>query len=101
MPYVDARWLGGMLTNFKTVKTSVKRLKDMEVVVAEGGAERLIKTQGLLFQRELDKLNKSIGALIDINAMAHRLYALHVASHKNAVAQATHGRTTCEESDLT
>ncbi|KAG1078430.1 hypothetical protein G6F40_016710 [Rhizopus arrhizus] len=46
MPYVDARWLGGMLTNFKTVKTSVKRLKDMEVIVADGGAERMIKKEG-------------------------------------------------------
>src|SRR3546814_2931183 len=74
MPFVDARWLGGMLTNFKTVKTSVKRLKDMEVVVAEGGAERMIKKEGLLFQRELDKLNKSIGGIKDMNGLPDAMF---------------------------
>ncbi|HYG46117.1 MAG TPA: 30S ribosomal protein S2 [Bordetella sp.] len=88
MPYVDARWLGGMLTNFKTVKTSVKRLKDMEVVVAEGGAERMIKKEGLLFQRELDKLNKSIGGIKDMNGLPDALFVIDVGYHKIAVAEA-------------
>jgi len=61
MPYVDQRWLGGMLTNFKTVKTSIKRLKDMETTVGEGGIERMPKKESLMFQRELEKLQKSLG----------------------------------------
>ena len=88
MPYVDARWLGGMLTNFKTVKTSVKRLKDMEAVVADGGAERMIKKEGLLFQRELDKLNKSIGGIKDMNGLPDALFVIDVGYHKIAVAEA-------------
>jgi len=88
MPFVDARWLGGMLTNFKTVKTSVKRLKDMEVVVAEGGAERMIKKEGLLFQRELDKLNKSIGGIKDMNGLPDAMFVIDVGYHKIAIAEA-------------
>ena len=88
MPYVDARWLGGMLTNFKTVKTSVKRLKDMETVVAEGGAERMIKKEGLLFERELDKLNKSIGGIKDMNGLPDALFVIDVGYHKIAIAEA-------------
>ena len=88
MPFVDARWLGGMLTNFKTVKASIKRLKDMEVVVAEGGAERMIKKEGLLFQRELDKLNKSIGGIKDMTTLPDALFVIDVGYHKIAVAEA-------------
>jgi len=88
MPYVDARWLGGMLTNFKTVKTSVKRLKDMEVVVAEGGADRMIKKEGLLFERELDKLNKAIGGIKDMNGLPDALFVIDVGYHKIAIAEA-------------
>ncbi|WMD22574.1 30S ribosomal protein S2 [Achromobacter seleniivolatilans] len=88
MPFVDARWLGGMLTNFKTVKTSVKRLKDMEVIVAEGGAERMIKKEGLLFQRELDKLNKAIGGIKDMNGLPDAMFVIDVGYHKIAIAEA-------------
>lgn len=88
MPFVDARWLGGMLTNFKTVKTSVKRLKEMEAVVAEGGAERMIKKEGLLFQRELDKLNKSIGGIKDMNGLPDAIFVIDVGYHKIAIAEA-------------
>ncbi len=88
MPFVDARWLGGMLTNFKTVKTSIKRLKDMEAVVAEGGAERMIKKEGLLFQRELEKLNKSIGGIKDMTTLPDALFVIDVGYHKIAVAEA-------------
>ena len=56
MPYVDERWLGGMLTNFKTVKQSIKRLKDMEQMVEDGSIEKLAKKEALMMQRELDKL---------------------------------------------
>ena len=59
MPYVDARWLGGMMTNFKTVKSSIKRLKDMEAQKAEGTTELKIKKEALMFERELEKLSKA------------------------------------------
>lgn len=88
MPYVDARWLGGMLTNFKTVKSSIKRLKDMEVMVADGSVERLTKKEGLLFQRELDKLNKSIGGIKDMPGLPDALFVIDVGYHKIAVAEA-------------
>lgn len=88
MPYVDSRWLGGMLTNFKTVKTSVKRLKEMEALIADGGAERMIKKEGLLFQRELDKLNKSIGGIKDMAGLPDALFVVDVGYHKIAIAEA-------------
>ena len=88
MPYVDSRWLGGMMTNFKTVKTSVKRLKDMEVQQAEGATERMSKKEGLMFQRELEKLNKSIGGIKDMNTLPDALFVIDVGYHKIAVAEA-------------
>src|SRR4051794_3809940 len=59
MPYVDERWLGGMLTNFKTVKGSIKRLKEMEAMFEEGSQDRLSKKEALMAKRELEKLQKS------------------------------------------
>ncbi len=88
MPFVDSRWLGGMLTNFKTVKSSIKRLKDMEVIVAEGGTERMTKKEALMFQRELDKLNKSIGGIKDMNGLPDAIFMIDVGYHKIAVAEA-------------
>ena len=88
MPYVDSRWLGGMMTNFKTVKTSIKRLKEMEAQQAEGVTERMSKKEGLMFQRELDKLNKSIGGIKDMNNLPDALFVIDVGYHKIAVAEA-------------
>jgi len=88
MPYVDSRWLGGMMTNFKTVKTSIKRLKDMEAQQAEGATEHMTKKEGLLFQRELEKLNKSIGGIKDMNGLPDALFVIDVGYHKIAVAEA-------------
>jgi len=88
MPYVDSRWLGGMMTNFKTVKTSIKRLKEMEAQQAEGVTERMSKKEGLMFQRELDKLNKSIGGIKDMNTLPDALFVIDVGYHKIAVAEA-------------
>jgi small subunit ribosomal protein S2 len=61
VPFVDQRWLGGMLTNFKTIKTSIKRLKDMEAAIESGDVEKMSKKEALMFNRELEKLTKSIG----------------------------------------
>jgi small subunit ribosomal protein S2 len=88
MPFVDSRWLGGMLTNFKTVKSSIKRLKDMEVMIAEGHTERMSKKEGLMFQRELEKLNKSIGGIKDMNGLPDAIFMIDVGYHKIAVAEA-------------
>jgi len=87
-PYVDQRWLGGMLTNYKTIKTSIKRLKEMEQTAAEGGLERMSKKEALTFQREVDKLNKSIGGIKDMNALPDAMFVIDVGYHKIAVAEA-------------
>ncbi|MBY0235117.1 MAG: 30S ribosomal protein S2, partial [Burkholderiaceae bacterium] len=65
MPYVDQRWLGGMMTNFKTVKASLKNLKDMQAQV-EAGTQPAIKKEALMFQRDLAKLEKDIGGIQDM-----------------------------------
>ncbi|MGE4368260.1 MAG: 30S ribosomal protein S2 [Burkholderiaceae bacterium] len=88
MPYVDSRWLGGMMTNFKTVKTSVKRLKDMEIQKAEGATERMSKKEALMFDRELEKLNKAIGGIKEMNTLPDALFVIDVGYHKIAVAEA-------------
>src|SRR5271169_863400 len=88
MPYVDQRWLGGFLTNFKTIKTSIKRLKEMEQTVEEGGLERMPKKEALNFQREVEKLNKSIGGIKDMAGLPEAIFIIDVGYHKIAVAEA-------------
>ncbi|MFN7779052.1 MAG: 30S ribosomal protein S2 [Betaproteobacteria bacterium] len=88
MPYVDQRWPGGMLTNFKTIKTSIKRLKEMEQTVADNGLERMSKKEALDFQREVDKLNKAIGGIKDMNALPDAVFVIDVGYHKIAIAEA-------------
>ncbi|MCX5591694.1 30S ribosomal protein S2 [Alcaligenes endophyticus] len=88
MPYVDSRWLGGMMTNFKTVKSSIKRLKEMEAQAAEGRTETMTKKEALMFERELEKLNKSIGGIKDMNNLPDALFIIDVGYHKIAVAEA-------------
>jgi small subunit ribosomal protein S2 len=88
MPFVDQRWLGGMLTNFKTVKVSIKRLKEMEQIIADNGTERMTKKEALDFAREVEKLNKSIGGIKDMNALPDALFVIDVGYHKIAVQEA-------------
>ena len=88
-PYVDQRWLGGMLTNFKTVKQSIKRLKDMEVAVEAGELERMSKKEALMTQRELDKLQKSIGGIKDMVGLPDAIFVVDVGYHKIAVTEAS------------
>jgi small subunit ribosomal protein S2 len=88
MPYVDARWLGGMLTNFKTVKLSLKRLKDLEQMKEEGTFEKMNKREALTLQRELDKLNKSMGGIKDMAGLPDALFVIDVGYHKIAVTEA-------------
>ncbi|MBK0393624.1 30S ribosomal protein S2 [Ramlibacter algicola] len=87
VPFVDQRWLGGMLTNFKTVKTSIKRLKDMKAQ-QEGGLESMSKKEQLMFQREMDKLEKDIGGIQDMNTLPDAIFVIDVGFHKIAVSEA-------------
>jgi small subunit ribosomal protein S2 len=87
MPYVDQRWLGGMLTNFKTVKGSLKKLKDMQAQV-EAGTQPAIKKEALMFQREITKLEKDIGGIADMNALPDAIFVIDVGYHKIAIAEA-------------
>ena len=87
MPFVDQRWLGGMLTNFKTVKGSLKKLKDMQAT-KEVGLEQLSKKEGLMFERELTKLERDIGGIQDMSALPDALFVIDVGYHKIAVAEA-------------
>ena len=88
MPYVDQRWLGGMLTNFKTVKGSIKRLKDLEQMAEDGTLERMTKREALSLKRELDKLQQSLGGIKDMNALPDAMFVVDVGFHKIAVTEA-------------
>jgi small subunit ribosomal protein S2 len=87
MPFVNQRWLGGMLTNFKTVKTSIKRLKDMKAQ-QEAGLDAMSKKEQLMFEREINKLEKDIGGIQDMNTLPDALFVVDVGYHKIAVAEA-------------
>jgi len=87
VPFVDTRWLGGMLTNFKTVKTSIKRLKDMKAQ-QEAGLDSLSKKEQLTFTREIEKLEKDIGGIQDMTALPDAIFVIDVGFHKIAVAEA-------------
>jgi small subunit ribosomal protein S2 len=87
MPFVDQRWLGGMLTNFKTVKGSLKKLKEMQAQV-EAGTEPSIKKEALMFQREIAKLEKDIGGIQDMSALPDAIFVIDVGYHKIAIAEA-------------
>jgi small subunit ribosomal protein S2 len=86
--YVDQRWLGGMLTNFKTVKQSTKRLKDMEAMSEDGSIDKLGKKEALMMSRELVKLQKSIGGIKDMNTLPDALFVIDVGYHKIAITEA-------------
>jgi small subunit ribosomal protein S2 len=88
MPFVDHRWLGGMLTNFKTVKGSIKRLKEMEAMSADGTFERIAKKEALGLQREMQKLQRSLGGIKDLAALPDALFIIDVGYQKGAVQEA-------------
>jgi small subunit ribosomal protein S2 len=88
MPYVDYRWLGGMLTNFKTVRQSIKRLKEMEQMIEDGSIERMPKKEALHFQRELVKLNRSLGGIKTLDGLPDALFVIDVGYQKGAVSEA-------------
>ncbi len=88
MPYVDHRWLGGMLTNYKTVRQSIKRLKDLESLHERGGFDKLIKKEALTLRRELVKLERSLGGIKDMGGLPDVIFVVDVNYEKIAVAEA-------------
>jgi small subunit ribosomal protein S2 len=89
MPFVDHRWLGGMLTNFKTVKQSIKRLREMEQMAQDGSFEGMVKKEALGLQRELAKLQRSLGGIKELSGLPDALFIIDVGYQKGAVAEAT------------
>ena len=87
MPFVDQRWLGGMLTNFKTVKGSLKKLKDMQAQ-KDSGTIAVIKKEALMFERERMKLEKDIGGIQDMAALPDAIFVIDVGYHKIAIQEA-------------
>jgi small subunit ribosomal protein S2 len=87
-PYVDYRWLGGMLTNFKTVKQSIKRLKEMEQLKADGAFEKMSKKEALMKEREMVKLQRSIGGIKELTGVPDALFVIDVGYHKIAITEA-------------
>jgi small subunit ribosomal protein S2 len=87
-PFVDYRWLGGMLTNYKTVKQSIKRLKDIEAMARDGTLDKLPKKEALYYQREIVKLDRSLGGIKDMNGLPDALFVIDVGYQKGAVAEA-------------
>lgn len=87
-PYVDQRWLGGMLTNFKTIKQSVKRLHDMETMVGDGTLDKLSKKEALDIQRELEKLNRSLGGIKEMKNLPDAMFVIDVGYQKGAIIEA-------------
>ena len=87
-PYVDHRWLGGMLTNFKTVRQSIKRLKEMDQLVQDGAVEKMPKKEALHFQREMVKLQRSLGGIKNLDALPDAMFVVDVGYQKGAVAEA-------------
>jgi small subunit ribosomal protein S2 len=88
MPFVDHRWLGGMLTNFKTVKGSIKRVKELEAMMVDGSFDRLSKREALTMKREYDKLMTSIGGIKDMVSLPDAMFVIDVGYQKIAVQEA-------------
>ena len=87
-PYVNQRWLGGMLTNFKTMKQSIKRLQEMETMVQDGTLEKLSKKETLNIQRELGKLKRSLGGVKDMKEIPDAMFVIDVGYQKGAITEA-------------
>jgi small subunit ribosomal protein S2 len=87
-PYVDYRWLGGMLTNFKTVQLSIKRLRELETMVADGSIEKVSKKEGLMLRRELEKLERSLGGIKDLQGLPSAIFVIDVGYQKGTITEA-------------
>ncbi len=87
-PYVNHRWLGGVLTNYKTVQQSIKRLRDLEAIMAEGAVEGVSKKELLMMNRELEKLNRSLGGIKDMVSLPDAIFVIDVGYQKGAIVEA-------------
>ncbi|MBI4808161.1 MAG: 30S ribosomal protein S2 [Nitrosomonadales bacterium] len=87
-PFVDHRWLGGMLTNFKTVQLSIKRLKDLEAMIEDGSIEKVSKKEGLVLRRELEKLERSLGGIKDMQGLPSAIFVIDVGYQKGTITEA-------------
>ena len=88
MPYVDHRWLGGMLTNYKTIRATVNRYKKMNMQMKDGTFDRLTKKESLRIQREIDKLERNIGGIKRMNGLPDALFVVDVKAQRIAVEEA-------------
>jgi small subunit ribosomal protein S2 len=88
MPYVNHRWLGGMLTNFKTVKQSIRRLKDIQAMKEDGRLDRLTKKEGLMMQRELEKLERTLGGIQDMSGLPSAILVIDTGHESIAINEA-------------
>jgi small subunit ribosomal protein S2 len=88
MYYITDRWLGGMLTNYKTIKQSIKRLRDYEAMLQEGNAERLTKKEALGYKREIEKLERSIGGIKDLGGLPDAIFIIDVGHENGAIIEA-------------
>ena len=88
MPYVNHRWLGGMLTNFQTVKASIKRLKDLEKMSTDGSFDRMIKKEALMNTREMEKLDRSLGGIKDMGGIPDAVFVIDVGYENIAIKEA-------------
>jgi small subunit ribosomal protein S2 len=87
-PFVNHRWLGGMLTNYKTVQQSIKRLRELEAMMADGSTEGFSKKEALMMSRELEKLNRSLGGIKDMVNLPDALFVIDVGYQKGAIVEA-------------
>jgi len=87
-PFVDHRWLGGMLTNFKTVQLSIKRLKELETMMEDGTIDKVSKKEGLMFKRELEKLDRSLGGIKDMPGLPQAIFVIDVGYQKGTIIEA-------------
>ncbi|MFZ5502649.1 MAG: 30S ribosomal protein S2 [Pseudomonadota bacterium] len=87
-PFVNYRWLGGMLTNHKTVQQSIKRLRELEALTADGAIEQVSKKEALMMARELEKLNRSLGGIKDMQGLPDALFVIDVGYQKGAIVEA-------------
>lgn len=88
MPYVDQRWLGGMLTNYKTIRQSIKRFRELEVQATDGTFDKLTKREALMRSREMEKLERSIGGIKDMGGLPDALFVVDVEHERIAVSEA-------------
>ena len=88
MPYVDHRWLGGMLTNYKTVRQSIFRLKELKEMQEKGLFEQMIKKEGLMLTRELTKLDCSLGGIEHMHGLPDALFVIDIGYEKIAIQEA-------------